>query len=118
MSRFIYISGPITGNDDYLKEFEFAEQYLHDLDPDIVTFNPAAAFGAGGLSDADYRRIIDMEKDLICRFDAIFLLDGWEQSQGAREELKIALDEGMDIFKDKDPDLREKFIRFSKYISE
>lgn len=118
MSRFIYISGPITGHDDYLREFEYAEKYLHNLDPDIVTFNPAAAFGTGGLSDADYRRIIDMEKDLICRFDAIFLLDGWEQSQGAREELKIALDENMDIFKDRDPDLREKFIRFSKYISE
>ena len=118
MSRFVYISGPITGHDDYLKEFECAEKYLHDLDPDIVTFNPAAAFGAGGLSDADYRRIIDMEKDMICRFDAIFLLDGWEQSQGAREELKIALDEDMDIFKDRDPDLREKFIKFSKYISD
>lgn len=118
MSRFIYISGPITGHDDYLREFEYAEKYLHNLDPDIVTFNPAAAFGTGGLSDADYRRIIDMEKDLICRFDAIFLLDGWEQSQGAREELKIALDEDMDIFKDRDPDLREKFIKFSKYISD
>ena len=113
MSHLIYISGPISGNDDYLKEFDFAEKYLHELYPDIITFNPAAAFASGGLTNADYRRILDLEKDLIVGFDAIFLLDGWENSQGAREELKIALDEGIDIFKDKDPDLREKFIRFA-----
>lgn len=118
MSRFVYISGPITGNDDYLREFNYAEQYLHDIDPDIVTFNPAAAFGAGALSDADYRKIINLEKELLASFDAIFLLEGWEKSSGAREELKIALEENMIIFKDHDPDLRDKFIRFSKFIAD
>jgi len=40
--------------------------------------------------------------ELLKRCDAIFMVDGWSTSRGAREELKIAEQLGMPIYSDLD----------------
>ena len=60
----------------------------------------AAAFGSDntivttpGMLDA----VIEAELAALAKCDAIYLLQGWEDSRGAKRELWLALDKGLDV---------------------
>lgn len=75
----IYVAGPITGCEDYKETFERAERYLQSQGHKVM--NPARL--SEGFSWAEYMRIcISMLG--VC--DGIYLLQGWEESKGARLE--------------------------------
>jgi len=80
----IYISGAITGNDNAEKEFTKAEERLR-----IMGHTPVNPFKikAKGTSWADYMKA-DIKELLKC--DAIYMLEGWKKSKGARLENSIA----------------------------
>ncbi|MDK9364193.1 DUF4406 domain-containing protein [Lelliottia wanjuensis] len=83
MSR-IYIAGPMTGIPEYNRPafFDAAAQLV---DRGHTVLNPATL--PNGLTQPQYM-------DICCAMlrcaDAVFLLEGWEQSAGARAERALA----------------------------
>lgn len=92
----IYISGQISGliRDDAQKNFDCAERYLRSLGFKVLNpmklnpYNPDWSWQQYMLEDI--RELFEC--------DAIFLLDNWVNSRGARIELNIAHEMGMQIF--------------------
>lgn len=93
--RVVYISGPITMDKDWRKDFDRAyarlkaEGYGVVHNPREIADGLEAALGALGKKPAyeDYMRA-DLKMLLQC--DTIYLLKGWEGSMGARVELSVA----------------------------
>lgn len=95
MKKTIYVSGKITGTDDYMKRFADAESRLKLQGWRVM--NPAkknAHFDPKNTSWEDYMRA---SIRLLSRADAIYLLRGWRQSKGAILEHSIAVALGMTI---------------------
>lgn len=55
--------------------------------------NPAVV-GCKGLSREE---LLTLDIELLKKCDAIYMLDGWQQSCGANREYGFALAEGMDV---------------------
>ena len=90
----IYISGKITGTEDFRERFAHAESKLKQQGWRVI--NPAkknAHFPAGTSWETYMRASIR----LLSRADAIYLLRGWRDSRGARLEQQIAVALGMTI---------------------
>lgn len=85
----IYISGKITDNPGYQKEFHRAEMYLKTIGHD--TKNPCNNKGPG------YRECINQGLKDLMECDAIYMLRGWETSKGANLEHHYAAITGMAI---------------------
>jgi len=82
----IYISGPITGKPDYNKHrFNEVEDWLRSIGHDPV--NPQTL--TTGYSETwEYYMRIDLKAMLDC--DAIIMLEGWQESRGAKLEHDLA----------------------------
>ena len=100
--KTIYIAGPIRGlPDNNSSAFNEANDKLrtegwHAIDP----FDFTAALG--GVNDVQsnprlLRAVMDAELAAIPHLDTIYLLRGWERSEGARAELKVAIENGKQI---------------------
>lgn len=80
----IYISGPITGIDDYMTKFAIIENdlkwdgYESVVNPAKVNANLPKDF-----THEDYMRVSFAELECC---DAIFMMRGWENSKGAQME--------------------------------
>jgi len=79
----IYISGPISGTDDYVERFKAAEAKI--LAAGQTTVNPASVTGS-----FDYRTYINRGLARLAECDAIYLMEGWRNSKGARLEQRYA----------------------------
>lgn len=86
-SKIIYISGAITGTDDYMKRFAIAEELLKGQGYNKV-INPAAVCARlPQLEHADYMSVC---LTMIALSDIVYVLDGWEQSKGSKMEISAA----------------------------
>lgn len=95
MSELVYLSGPITGIDNYEENFSKAEKKLKlmgyrvcnpvilgkEVENDLKKLNRSPTW-------KDYM-VKCMEKIFNC--DAIYMLPGWENSRGAKIEREIAI---------------------------
>lgn len=81
----IYISGPITGTSDYLLRFEAAEKLLKKRFPLAEIINPAEVCRSlpESFSHADY---MDICLTLLKKCEKLYLMNGWQRSEGCREE--------------------------------
>lgn len=83
----IYISGKITGTDDYLQRFERAEKYLNTMNiTDVI--NPAKVNSY--LPELSYSQYIKMSLCMLEMCDTIYMLKNWENSIGAKLEWEFA----------------------------
>lgn len=84
----VYIAGPVTGIENYKEKFQEAEDKL--LKDGFEVYNPAKIMD--NMPDCTtYEEYMKMGFCLIDMVDAIYMLDGWRNSQGATRELNYAL---------------------------
>lgn len=103
----IYIAGPMRGLPHYnYHSFNAAAARLRAVGHKVR--NPAEIAGDYGTADdlnadaALLARVVKQELRILSECDAIYLLNGWQHSEGARAELRLALDLGLDIFLEPD----------------
>lgn len=86
VKKAIYISGGITGVPNF--EEAFAKEEARLVDEGWIVINPCHAFA--GQDDVSYDRFMRLHIASILQVDAVVMLDGWEQSRGARFEKLMA----------------------------
>ena len=98
----IYIAGPMRGYPQYnYPAFNAADEWLTLQGWEVKS--PAKiskTFGTPSAIDANpylLARLMRYEIEVLEKCDAIYLLRGWEKSVGAKEELAVALREGLEI---------------------
>lgn len=90
----VYISGAITGTDDYMERFAKAEKEL--TEQGYLVVNPAKV-NAQLPEDTDYEDYMKMSFCMLDMCDSIYMLLGWSVSCGANRELGYAMAKGMVI---------------------
>lgn len=83
----IYISGGITGVQDYMVKFAEVEEFLTAEGYEVI--NPAKV-NANLPASTRYEEYMKMCMVMIDMCEAVFLIDGWEESRGARFEKMYA----------------------------
>lgn len=91
----IYISGKITGTTDYMQRFSAAERKLKARGLSVV--NPAKVNGMMP-DDMTWEEYMKMSFCMLELCDAIYMLPGWEYSEGAMLEYNFAVKRDMTIF--------------------
>lgn len=94
MRNRIYISGKITDTTDYMERFRKAEEYLASRGFSPV--NPARV-NAMMPEDTTYEEYMIVSFAMIETCNSIYMLDGWENSNGARLEHEKAKEKGIEI---------------------
>ena len=84
----IYISGAITGTNDYTERFAKAEKELTEQGYSVV--NPAKV-NAQLPEDTTYEEYMKMCFCMLDMCDGIYMLKGWEKSCGANREYWYAM---------------------------
>lgn len=90
MNRKVYISGPITGTNDYERRFKRAVEFLEFLGDFPV--NPVEL-----VKDETWEDCMKEDIKLLLDCDTIFMLNGFEKSKGAMLEFNLACSLGMTI---------------------
>ena len=102
MNKLVYIAGPMRGQDDYNYPL-FREVAAELRKHGYQVVNPTEIGDYFGRPEeiATNERLRDLvlsiELQCLVRCDAICLLDGWENSEGARKELHAALEHGLEV---------------------
>lgn len=93
-NKKVYISGPITGTEDYMQRFAEAEKELEEQGCTYIV-NPAKVNGMlpPGTS---YGQYMAMSFTMMEPCDTVYLLRGWEGSCGALREYARAMEKGME----------------------
>lgn len=95
--RMIYISGKISGlsRPEYMEHFSKAENELKMQG--MIPLNPARVCDSMP-SGLPWELYMNISIELLCMANKIFILDGWETSQGATIERAYAMASNYEIF--------------------
>lgn len=90
----VYISGPITGTEDYLERFEKTKASIMAAGAEVI--NPAA-LNYVMPKDATHEEYMKMCIPLLDMADVIYMMSGWQQSKGCGIEFEHAYENGISI---------------------
>ena len=96
----IYIAGPMTGIENFNRD-EFYRAELDLVKLGHIVWNPA--YHPDGFTHAEYMQVC-LPAVRFC--DAVYMLNGWEQSVGATAEYVEAVSHNKTIFFQSHPDKR------------
>lgn len=91
----IYLSGKITGQNNYRELFEEAKKDAENKFPGATIINPAEISLPEICDWEDYMNIC---LRLLDKAGIIYLLDNWLESKGARKECATALKKGLRVY--------------------
>ena len=93
----VYISGAITGHDlrERMTEFERVEGFLR-----MLGYEPVNPMRNGLPETATREQHMKRDMAMLATCDRIFMLKGWEKSEGAKLELMVATACGMKVIID------------------
>lgn len=94
----VYISGPITGVQDYMERFSKAQDELSYQGHSV--YNPAAVCVMLPTCTT-YEEYMKMAFTMLDMCDAVYMLPGWRKSFGANREYGYALAKGKIILEGK-----------------
>jgi hypothetical protein len=98
----VYIAGPMRGHkEDNYPEFYKAEKYLEDKGI-YDTVNPARMDNEEypyehDCENVDYKEALKRDIDEIFKVHSMYMLRGWEKSEGAKVEHALAIYLGLNI---------------------
>ena len=95
----IYISGAITGTDDYMERFAKAEKEL--TEQGYLVVNPAKV-NAQLPEGTSYEEYMKMSFCMLDMCESIYMIKGWKKSCGANRELCYAMVKDMIIMFEKE----------------
>lgn len=92
-NKMAYISGKMTGIKDFNKpKFDKAKKHLEKQGYEVIS--PADLGEINGYEWSDYMKV-DVAAMMMC--DIVFLLDDWKLSKGAKIEVEIAKNLGIQV---------------------
>lgn len=92
----IYIAGAISGTNDYMERFKNAENVIRKSGR--VPINPTIISKPLLEANANHQQFMSVTIELLKCCNGIYLLNGWEHSTGAKEELRYALAYNYNIY--------------------
>ena len=101
----VYLSGAITGTDDYMERFARAQMLLQNEGYSVI--NPALV-NSNMPSDTTYEEYMNMSFAMLSMCDAIYMLEGWQKSCGANREYGYAYANDMIIILEDSKNEHEK----------
>lgn len=90
----IYISGAISGTDDYMERFEKAETELETIGYTVI--NPAKINSFLPITTT-WEQYMEIDYKLLDICDYIYMTKGWQNSKGANAELEYAKEHNIKI---------------------
>jgi hypothetical protein len=103
LNSCIYISGSITKNPNWKKDFKKAEKKLKELGYKNI-INPLdlseqiSIFLKKDIDEIDYQTFLNYDLYMLTRYcDKIYMLKGWDKSKGALIEFLEAKNQNMEI---------------------
>ena len=90
----IYISGPITGVDNYMDRFNKIEKQLTDAG--LIVINPARV-NAQLPEQTTHEEYMTTSIAMLDMCQAIFMMEGWEESKGCAIEFEYAYEHKIQI---------------------
>ncbi len=103
----VYISGAITGTNDFLERFKAVEDRLASEGMSVI--NPAH-INSHMPKDTTYEEYMKVSFCLLDMCEAIYMMDGWEKSCGANREYGYAIAKGKMVMLDTDTLARKKSV--------
>ena len=95
----IYIAGPISGTNDYSVRFgEAAAGILSKGHEPVNPTDLAMVIPLKGPNASTYSQTMTICKALLSACDAIYMMPGWQKSNGARQEHDEAVNKGLKFF--------------------
>ena len=89
----VYISGAITGVDNFKEHFDREERKLKAAGYEVI--NPTVF--EDKLPQLTYEEYMKLDLTLLDMCDCIYMLEGWKKSFGANREYGYALAKGIKI---------------------
>lgn len=91
----IYLSGPITGVENYHLNFLKAENQVRGIFKNDEVINPM--WMSNVLPNGSHEEYMNLCFALVGMADKMVMLEGWQQSQGAHMEKKLAEEMGIEV---------------------